>query len=132
VIDAYRQARRKAGHEGDGEIVFQVLVSWAEDDGAALEQARKWKGAQPPDHYTDDWHIPQEMYEHGEREVSDEEFAGNIVSGSDPAALADQLRELERLGGTILTLQNNSGPSAGRAIEVLGSDVLPALRGTQV
>jgi coenzyme F420-dependent glucose-6-phosphate dehydrogenase len=132
VIDAYREARRKAGREGDGEIVFQILVSWADDDAQALEQARKWKGAQPPDHYTDDWHVPQEMYEHGEREVSDEEFAGNIVAGSDPSAIAGQLRELERLGGTILTLQNNSAANVERAIEVLGGEVLPALRGARV
>ena len=132
VIDAYREARRKAGHEGDGEIVFQVLVSWAPDDAQALEQARKWKGAQPPEHFTDDWHKPQEMYEHGEQEVSDSEFAENIVAGSDPSAIADRLRELEQLGGTVLTLQNNSAGNVDRAIEVLGGEVLPALRGARV
>jgi coenzyme F420-dependent glucose-6-phosphate dehydrogenase len=130
VIDAYREARAKAGHDGDGEIVFQALVSWAPSDGEAFEQARKWKGAQPPDHYTDDWHRPQAMYEHGEQTMSDEEFADNIVAGSDPEALADKLRELEQLGGTVITLQNNSGANAAHAIEVLGSEVLPALRGS--
>ena len=64
VINAYREGRREAGREGDGEIVFQALFSWAPDDGAALEAARKWKGAQPPDHFTDDWHDPASMYEH--------------------------------------------------------------------
>src|SRR5215216_6752794 len=49
VIDAYRDAG------GDGEIVFQALVSWAPSDDEALEQARKWKGAQPPEYYKDDW-----------------------------------------------------------------------------
>jgi coenzyme F420-dependent glucose-6-phosphate dehydrogenase len=132
VIDAYREARRKAGREGDGEIVFQALVSWAESDDEALEQARKWKGAQPPDHFTDDWHRPQEMYEHGERELTDEEFADNIVAGSDPEAIADGLRELEQLGGTVITLQNNSAANVERAIEVLGGEVLPALRGSRV
>jgi coenzyme F420-dependent glucose-6-phosphate dehydrogenase len=132
VIEAYREARRKAGREGDGEIVFQALVSWAESDEEALEQARKWKGAQPADHYTADWHRPQAMYEHGEQEVSDSEFAADIVAGSDPSAIADQLRELEQLGGTVLTLQNNSAANARRAIEVLGGEVLPALRGARV
>jgi coenzyme F420-dependent glucose-6-phosphate dehydrogenase len=132
LIDAYREARRRAGRDDDGEIVFQVLVSWAESDEQALEQARKWKGAQPPDHYTDDWHRPQEMYEHGEREIGDEEFAGNIVAGSDPDALRDRLRELEQLGATVVTLQNNSAANAERAIEVLGREVLPALRGARV
>jgi hypothetical protein len=41
-------------------------------------------------------------------------------------------RELEQLGGTVITLQNNSAANAGRAIEVLGSEVLPALRGSRV
>ncbi len=54
--------------------------------------------------HTDDWHRPQEMYEHGEREVSDEQFADSIVAGSAPEAIAERLRELEQLGGTVITL----------------------------
>jgi coenzyme F420-dependent glucose-6-phosphate dehydrogenase len=131
VIDAYREARQKAGREGDGEIVFQALVSWGESDEQALEQARKWKGAQPPDHYTDDWHRPQEMYEHGEREVSDEELAQDIIAGSEPEQFVERLRELEQLGATVITLQNSSA-DAERAIERVGSEVLPALRGARV
>ena len=84
VIETYRDARRRAGHEGDGEVVFQALVSWADRDEQALEQARKWKGAQPEDHYTDDWQQPREMYEHGERKLDDEEFAQNIIAGVRP------------------------------------------------
>ena len=60
VIEAYRNAG------GEGEIVFQALVSWAPTDEEAVEQARKWKGAQPQDHFTADWHEPRKMYEHGE------------------------------------------------------------------
>jgi coenzyme F420-dependent glucose-6-phosphate dehydrogenase len=59
VIEAYREAG------GDGEIVFQALVSWAPSDEEALEQARKWKGAQPQEYFRDDWHEPRKMYEHG-------------------------------------------------------------------
>ena len=132
VLDAYRQARRKAGGEGDGEVVFQALWSWAESDEAAFEAARKWKGAQPEDHYRRDWHKPQEMYEHGEREMSDEEFAQNAIIGSDPAMHVERLRELEQLGATVVVLQNNSGADPIRAIEVYGEQVLPALRGSRV
>jgi coenzyme F420-dependent glucose-6-phosphate dehydrogenase len=132
VIEAYREARRKAGHEGDGEVVFQALVSWAETDEQALEQARKWKGAQPPDHYKDDWHKPREMYEHGEREMDDEEFAQNIIAASDPAEIQQRLRELAQLGATVVVLQNNSAADPERAIEVLGREVLPGLRGARV
>jgi coenzyme F420-dependent glucose-6-phosphate dehydrogenase len=126
VIEAYRNAG------GDGEIVFQVLVSWAETDEEAIEQARKWKGAQPEDHFTADWHEPRKMYEHGEREMDDEEFAQNIVAASDPEEIQDRLRELEQLGATVLVLQNNSAANVERAIDVLGGQVLPALRGARV
>src|SRR3954451_23626942 len=109
VLGAYREARRKAGHDGDGEIVFQALFSWAETDEQALEAARKWKGAQPKDHYTADWHEPAKMYSHGEREMSDEEFRENAIIGADPELHAERLRELEQLGATVIVLQNNSG-----------------------
>src|SRR3954467_11476089 len=79
VIEAYK------GAGGNGEIVFQALFSWAETDEAAMESARKWKGAQPEEHFTDDWHIPQKMYENGESQMSDEEFAENAIVSSDPA-----------------------------------------------
>src|SRR3954452_7793216 len=41
VLEAFRSAR---GDDG-GDIVFQALFSWAEDDDAAFESVRKWKGA---------------------------------------------------------------------------------------
>jgi coenzyme F420-dependent glucose-6-phosphate dehydrogenase len=126
VIDAWREAG------GDGEIVFQALVSWAPTDEEAVEQARKWKGAQPEDHFTADWHEPRKMYEHGEQETSDEEFAQNIIAASDPEEIVERLRELEKLGGTVITLQNNSAGNTEQAIEVLGEQVLPALRGARV
>jgi coenzyme F420-dependent glucose-6-phosphate dehydrogenase len=128
VVEAYREGRRRAGRDGDGEIVFQAMVSWASTDEEAFEAARKWKGAQPQDHYTADWHVPRQMYEHGESEVSDEEFAANLIAGSDPEQLQEGLRELEQLGPTVIVLQNNSGADPHGAIEVLGRDVLPALR----
>jgi coenzyme F420-dependent glucose-6-phosphate dehydrogenase len=127
VIEAYREARQKAGRDGDGEIVFQALISWAESDDEALEAARIWKGAQPPEHFTDDWHKPAEMYEHGEQEVSDDEFKENAIISADPEHHVERLRELEDLGATIVVVQNNSGAAPMKAIEVYGSEVLPAL-----
>jgi coenzyme F420-dependent glucose-6-phosphate dehydrogenase len=132
VLEAYREARAKAGRDGDGEIVFQALWSWAETDEAAFEAARKWKGAQPEDHFTRDWHKPQEMYEHGEDELSDEELAQNAIVGADPEQHVERLRELEELGPTVIVLQNNSGADPTKAIEVYGEQVLPALRGSRV
>jgi coenzyme F420-dependent glucose-6-phosphate dehydrogenase len=126
VIEAYRNAG------GGGEIVFQALVSWAPSDDEALEQARKWKGAQPQEYYQQDWHEPRKMYEHGEEEMSDEEFAQNIIAASDPDQIAERLRELEQLGATVIVLQNNSASNVEKAIEVIGGQVLPALRGARV
>ena len=67
------------------------------------------------------------MYEHGEQEMSDEEFAGNVIVGSDPVEHVERIRELEELGATVIVLQNNSGVDPLRAIEVYGAAVLPAL-----
>jgi coenzyme F420-dependent glucose-6-phosphate dehydrogenase len=126
VVDAFREAG------GGDEIVFQALVSWAPSDQEAVEQARKWKGAQPQDHFTADWHEPRKMYEHGEQETSDEEFAQSIIAVSDPEEMQDRLRELEKLGATVIVLQNNSAANVEKAIDVLGREVLPALRGARV
>jgi len=127
VIDAYRSACEEAGRQ-PGEIVLQVQFSWAEDDDAALEGARAWKGAQPDEFYTDDWHDPKAMYEHAEQQVSDEEFKEALIISADPEVHADRIREVEKLGATVVALMNCSGADPHRAIEVYGADVLPALR----
>jgi coenzyme F420-dependent glucose-6-phosphate dehydrogenase len=126
VVDAYKGACEDAGKE-PGEIVLQVQFSWAEDDDAALESARVWKGAQPDEHYTDDWHQPQRMYEHGEETVSDEEFKEALIISSDPEVHADRIREAERLGATTIAAMNVSGADPHRAVEIYGGEVLPAL-----
>jgi len=131
IIDAYRAACDDAGKE-PGEIILQTGMSWAEDDDAALEGARVWKGAQPPEFFTDDWHDPQAMYEHGERQLSDDEFREAYILSSDPDVHADRIREIERLGATIVCIQNASGADPERALAVYGEDVLPTLRGARV
>jgi len=123
LLDAWRDAG------GSGEVVFQALFSWAPDDDTALETVRKWKGAQPQEHFKDDWHKPRAMYEHGEEQMSDEEFKRSAIIASDPKEHVERIRELEALGATVIVLQNNSGANALEAIEVYGREVLPALRG---
>src|SRR5436190_1047423 len=83
VIDAYRGAAEDAGRE-PGEIILQTGFSWAPDDDSAMEGVRVWKGAQPDEFYTDDWHEPQRMYEEGERQVSDDELRKSFIVASDP------------------------------------------------
>jgi coenzyme F420-dependent glucose-6-phosphate dehydrogenase len=131
IVEAYREARREAGREGDGEILFQTMFSWAETVEEALESARPWKGAQPKEFFTDDWHVPAEMYARGESQVSDEEFLAGSFIGPDVAEQVERIRELDELGPTIVVLQNAS-PDPERAIEVYGREVLPALRGDRV
>jgi coenzyme F420-dependent glucose-6-phosphate dehydrogenase len=129
VIDAYRGACEDAGKE-PGEIVLQAQFSWAEDDDAALEGARVWKGAQPQEFYTDDWHHPRKMYEEGERQISDEDLKEALIISSDPEVHVDRIREAEQLGATTMALMNVSGADPQRAVEVYGSQVLPALAKT--
>jgi coenzyme F420-dependent glucose-6-phosphate dehydrogenase len=126
VIDAYRGACEDAGKE-PGEVVLQAQFSWAEDDDAALEGTRVWKGAQPQEFYTDDWHDPRKMYEEGERQVSDDDLKEALIISSDPEAHVERIREAERLGATTMALMNVSGADPHRAIEVYGGQVLPAL-----
>ena len=128
VIDAYRAACEDAGNE-PGEIILQGGFSWAEEDGAALEGARVWKGAQPPEHYTDDWHDPQAMYRNGEEQVSDEAFRAAYIISSDPAEHIERVRQIERMGATVVCLQNASGAAPEAALRVYGEQVLPVLRG---
>jgi coenzyme F420-dependent glucose-6-phosphate dehydrogenase len=131
VIDDYKAACEDAGKE-PGEIILQGGFSWAEDDDAALEGARVWKGAQPKEFFTDDWFDPKAMYEKGEREISDDEFKQSYIVSSDPDHHAQRIREIERLGATIVVLQNASGADPHGAIRTYGEHVLPALRGARV
>jgi coenzyme F420-dependent glucose-6-phosphate dehydrogenase len=132
IIDAYKEARAKAGRDDDGEIVFQVLASWAETEEDALEGARVWKGAQPEEFFSDDWHIPKDMYEEGERQLSDDEFKESAVISSDPEEHVSRLRELEEAGATVIVVQCNSGKDPLGHIRTYGEQVLPALRGARV
>lgn len=131
VVDAYRSACDDAGRE-PGEIILQTGFSWARDDDAALEGARVWKGAQPAEFFTADWHDPKAMYEKGERDVSDEDFREAYILSSDPGQHADRVREVEKMGATIVCLQNASGAEPLAALRVYGDEVLPALRGVSV
>src|SRR3954453_13719425 len=127
VIDAYRSACDDAGKEA-GEIVLQAQFSWAEDDETALEGARVWKGAQPDEFYTDDWHDPKAMYEHGEEQISDEELKESLVISSDGEVHAERIRDVEELGATTVALMNCSGADPHGAIDVYAKDVLPGLK----
>jgi coenzyme F420-dependent glucose-6-phosphate dehydrogenase len=131
LIDAYRSACDDAG-KAPGEIVLQTGMLWAEDDETAFEGARVWKGAQPPEFFTDDWHDPRAMYEHAEQQVSDDDFREAYILSSDPAVHADRIREIEQLGATVVCIQNASGAAPERALEIYGEQVLPALRGARV
>ncbi|HEX6587198.1 MAG TPA: LLM class flavin-dependent oxidoreductase [Solirubrobacterales bacterium] len=126
VIDAYRGACDDAGRE-PGEIVLQIQFSWAEDDDSALEGASVWKGAQPDEHYTDDWHDPRKMHENAADQVSDEELKKSIIISSEPEVHADRIREAQELGATTMALMNVSGADPHGAIEVYGAHVLRAV-----
>jgi coenzyme F420-dependent glucose-6-phosphate dehydrogenase len=132
VIDAYRSACDDAGAE-PGEIVLQGMFSWADDNGVAFDGAGVWRAAQPTEFYRDDWHDPGAMYEHAEAQLSDDELRDKITISPDPEVHADAVREIEKMGATIVALANVSGPdNALGAIEVYRRHVLPSLRGTRV
>jgi len=115
-----------------GEIILQAGFSWAQDDEAALDGARVWKSTLIHNHFADDWHDPRAMYERAEREVSDDDFKKAYIVSSDPEQHAERVRDIERLGATIVCLQNGSGAAPEQALRVYGEQVLPALRGARV
>ena len=127
VIEAYEEACAEAGKE-PGEIVLQAQFSWAADGDAALEGARVWKGAQPDEFYTDDWHDPRAMAAHAATQVSDEEFEEAVIVSADPDEHVERVREVERLGATAVCLMNVSGADPHGAIDVYRERVLPRLR----
>jgi coenzyme F420-dependent glucose-6-phosphate dehydrogenase len=130
VIDAYRSAAEDDGRE-PGEIFLQAGVSYAPDDDAALEGARVWKGAQPDEFYTEDWHDPKKMYEEGARQVSDDQLRQALIISADPEVHVERVREIERMGATTVVLMNNSGADPDGMISVYGERVLSALRGAR-
>jgi len=131
LLDAYRSACDDAGKE-PGEVILQAGFSWAKDDGAALEGARVWKATQPSEYFTDDWHDPKAMYEKAEREVSDEEFMQSYIVSSDPGHHVERILEIERLGATVVCLQNGSGADPAGALRTYADQVLPALKRVRV
>jgi coenzyme F420-dependent glucose-6-phosphate dehydrogenase len=131
LIEIYKSEREAAGKE-PGEIILQAGFSWAGDDDAALEGARVWKATQPEEYFTDDWHDPRQMYEKAEREVTDEEFQQSYIVGSNPELHVERIREIERLGATIVCLQNGSGADPLGALRTYAAHVLPALKSARV
>jgi coenzyme F420-dependent glucose-6-phosphate dehydrogenase len=127
MIEAYRAAASDAGRE-PGEIILQAQFSWAQDDDAALEGARVWKGAQPEEFFSDDWHDPGAMYERGEQQVSDDELREALIVSSDPDVHVERVREIEKMGATTVALMNVSGADPRAALDVYRERVLPALR----
>jgi coenzyme F420-dependent glucose-6-phosphate dehydrogenase len=127
LIDSYRAACDDAGKE-PGEIVLQAQFSWGVDDGAALEGARVWKGAQPDEFYTDDWHDPRAMQEHATATVTDGELKEALIIAADPEEHVERIKEVENLGATVVALMNVSGADPHGAIATYRDRVLPHLR----
>jgi coenzyme F420-dependent glucose-6-phosphate dehydrogenase len=127
MIEAYRSAASDAGREA-GEIILQVQFSWAPDDEAALEGARVWKGAQPEEFFTDDWHDPGAMYSRGEDQVSDDELREALIVSPDAGEHVSRIREIEGMGADVVALMNVSGADPRGALAFYREHVLPALR----
>jgi coenzyme F420-dependent glucose-6-phosphate dehydrogenase len=127
VIDAYRSGAEDAGRE-PGEVILQAGFAWAESDEQALEGARVWKATVPDEFYVEDWHDPAEMQRHTEQNVSDEEFREGMLISSDPDVHLEKVRDIEKLGATVVCLQGMGAADPLGQIRMYGEKVLPALR----
>jgi coenzyme F420-dependent glucose-6-phosphate dehydrogenase len=126
VIAAYRRAAEQAGRE-PGEIILQGMASWAEDDDAALEGAREWKGTLVDQHYTDPVSDPAEIGEHGSQ-VSDMKFKTMGLIASDPDQHVRKIKAMHQLGATAIVIMNISGKDPLGMLRTYGENVLPQLR----
>ena len=126
VIASYRRAAEEAGRE-PGEIILQGMASWAEDDDAALEGAREWKGTLVDENYTHPVHDPAEVGANGS-EVSDIKFKAMGLISSDPAQHVRKIKAMQKLGATAIVVMNISGRDPLGMVRVYGEEVLPLLR----
>ncbi|HWB21653.1 MAG TPA: TIGR03557 family F420-dependent LLM class oxidoreductase [Gaiellaceae bacterium] len=127
LIEIYRAQRDEDGRDA-GEIILQASFSWDEDEAAALEGARVWKGAQPAEYYVEDWHDPKAMYANAEATISDADYKQLSIISSDADEHVRRLLEIEALGPTVISAMNCSGNDPEGAIRVYRDWVLPALR----
>jgi coenzyme F420-dependent glucose-6-phosphate dehydrogenase len=72
------------------------------------------------------------MYAKAEREISDDEFEQAYIISADPGEHAERIREVERLGASIVCVQNASGADPLGALRTYGARVLPTLTGVAV
>jgi coenzyme F420-dependent glucose-6-phosphate dehydrogenase len=126
VIAAYRRAAEQAGRE-PGEIILQGMASWAEDDDAALNGAREWKGTLIDENYTDPVADPAEVGKRGAG-VSDLMFKTMGLISSDPRKHVRQIKAMQALGATAIVIMNISGSDPLGMVRVYGEHVLPELR----
>lgn len=126
VIAAYRKGAQAAGRE-PGEIILQGMASWAEDDQAALDGAREWKGTLVDENYTDAIADPAQIGANGQ-EVSDLKFKAMGLISSDPDAHVRKIRAMQQLGATAIVIMNISGADPLGMVRSYGDEVLPRLR----
>jgi coenzyme F420-dependent glucose-6-phosphate dehydrogenase len=128
IIDAYREARSRAGRDA-GEIILHAGFHLAADEQAAIASARKWKATQLPEVYTEDIHDPAEMVRMADERMTDEEFAHEgFLVGADAGEHVERLREMLGLGATVICLQGIGDADPLGSIRRYGEEVLPALR----
>ena len=129
ILEAYRRACSDNGKE-KGEIILQSGIAWGESDEAALEGARRWKPTQMPEVYRDDINDPAEMQRLAGDGVSDQQFAEEgFLVGADLDRQIERIREMERLGATVICLQLIGQADPLGTIRAYGEQVLPKLRG---
>ncbi|MDX2680597.1 LLM class flavin-dependent oxidoreductase [Streptomyces sp. NY05-11A] len=142
LLDAYRQARREAGHTTPGRLHLSVHAHLDEDRARALDSAEQhyeeyrayqldayasWRGT------TSDAYPGYEKMEEAARAVRFEDLleAGHLIAG-DPSDAVDALRATAvRYPGAEISLHLRYGEithrEAQRSLRLLGAKVLPEL-----
>ncbi|MBB5135452.1 alkanesulfonate monooxygenase SsuD/methylene tetrahydromethanopterin reductase-like flavin-dependent oxidoreductase (luciferase family) [Thermocatellispora tengchongensis] len=148
MLAAYREARRAAGHPGEGRIQLKYTCYLDEDRSRALERARRfehnyiakmtgavaaWGGVR-----SDDYPGYEQLVEKVRRYDFEASLAGNKVLAGTPAEVTEQIATVREWFGAGLSvcLQFNPGcmpyEDAERAVRLFAAEVAPAFPATEI
>lgn len=74
-----------------------------------------------------DWHDPESMYRHWEKQLTADELREALIISADSAVHLERIRTVEEMGATQVALMNVSGADPHAAIDFYRDSILPEL-----
>jgi coenzyme F420-dependent glucose-6-phosphate dehydrogenase len=126
IFPALRNEARKANKDPEQlSSAAEMIFSYDQDLGKALQSARFWAGSLNPAFFREPVSDPREIERQG-REISDEQVRQTYVITNQPEDIIKKARGCFEAGFDEIVFMSSS-PNQIRAIEILGQQVLPHL-----